>query len=238
MNGASDLSRVPVGAGSRLQYPQGSTPTPPPPEALPPRRPGRAREVQARSSAAPRIAPPVCTAPGHGDGTRGRRTARHPWPRPWRVPEVQPRPRPSGVRARVTAAGPPAAPRAQRPILPAPRGELRGGGWGGLDSSAPRASRPARAGPRVAPLPAPRAARRGRSAPRPRRAAPARALVLGPALRSLQLRARLGSCSRGSPGSCGNWDHVGSTLLPQPGTCQVRNPGIPAATARAPRRPR
>lgn len=54
-----------------------------PSEALPPRRPGRAREVQARSSAAPRIAPPVCTAPGHGDGTRGRRTARHPWPRPW-----------------------------------------------------------------------------------------------------------------------------------------------------------
>lgn len=54
-----------------------------PSEALPPRRPGRAREVQARSSAAPRIAPPVCTAPGHGDSTRGRRTARHPWPRPW-----------------------------------------------------------------------------------------------------------------------------------------------------------
>lgn len=140
--------------------------------------------------------------------------------------------------ARVTAAGPPAAPRAQRPILPAPRGELRGGGWGERDSSAPRASRPARAGPRVTPLPAPRAARRGRSAPRPGRAAPARALVPGPALRSLQLRARLGSCSRGSPGSCGNWDHVGSTLLPQPGTGQVRNPGVPAATARAPRRPR
>lgn len=81
-----------------------------PSEALPPRRPGRAREVQARSSAAPRIAPPVCTAPGHGDSTRGRRTARHPWPRPWRVPGVQPRPRPSGVRARDSRGAPRCSP--------------------------------------------------------------------------------------------------------------------------------
>lgn len=208
-----------------------------PSEALPPRRPGRAREVQARSSAAPRIAPPVCTAPGHGDGTRGRRTARHPWPRPWRVPGVQPRPRPSGVRARDSRGAPRCSP------CPAPHPACASRGAQGRGVGRARQLRAPRFPPspgRTArhPPPRPRAARRGRSAPRPGRAAPARALVPGPALRSLQLRARLGSCSRGSPGSCGNWDHVGSTLLPQPGTCQVRNPGVPAATARAPRRPR
>lgn len=138
-----------LGAAPRRRHPS---------EALPPRRPGRAREVQARSSAAPRIAPPVCTAPGHGDSTRGRRTARHPWPRPWRVPGVQPRPRPSGVRARQSR-GPPLLPVPSAPSCLRLAGSS--GEGGGESSTAPRPALPAQPGQDRASPPSPPPGLRG-----------------------------------------------------------------------------